>query len=96
MTDIYSIIGIGLGLLGIFALFVAKWRYNRPMPRLAEGLVVFLTCAAIMAGVKVCLLSFDVQVVGMNDNERLYVFLGGLAVIWLSGEAIWRTFTARE
>lgn len=96
MTDIYTIVGIGLGLLGILALFIATWKFNRPKPRLAEGLVVFLTCAAISAGVKVCLLSFDKQVIGIGDNERLYVFLGGLAVIWISGEAIWKALTAQE
>jgi len=96
MTDIYSIVGIGLGLLGIIALFISTWKFNRPRPRLAEGLVVFLTCAAISAGVKVCLLSFDKQVTGMGDSERLYVFLGGLAVIWLSGEAIWKALTAQD
>ena len=96
MTDIFSIIGVGLGLLGIAALFIATWRFNRPRPSLAEGLVVFLTFAAISAGIKVCLLSFDSQVKGLGDNERLYVFLGGLAVIWLSGEAIWKAITAQD
>lgn len=96
MTDLFSIIGICLGLLGIIALFVATWKFNRPKPRLAEGLVIFLTCAAISAGFKVCLLSFDKQVTGMGDNERLYVFLGGLAVIWISGEAIWKALTTQD
>lgn len=96
MIDVYSLLGIGLGLLGIFALFFATWKFNRPKPNLSEGLITFLTCTAFSAGIKVCILAFDKRIIGIGNNERPYVFLGGLAVIWISLEAIWKTLSVHN
>ena len=89
MTDPYSVASLGLGLLGIAILFIAYTRKKRQKPSLAEGLVVFLTSSAIPAGLKVCVLAFDkATIVNVTDNERLYIFVGGLAVIWVSVDAV--------
>lgn len=90
MNRKYSIFGIILGLLGILALFYSNWKYNHSVPSIGEGLLVFLTCATIPAGFKVCCLSLDKKVRGIGDHERIFIFLGGLAVIWLSVETIWK------
>jgi hypothetical protein len=51
--------------------------------------MIFLTSAAIPAGLKVCVLAFEkATIVNVSDDERLYVFLGWLAVIWVSIDAI--------
>ena len=96
MNDLYSIVGVALGLMGIISLFVAAWKFNRPKPTLAEGLVTFLTAAALSAGVKVCVLAFDKKALIAGDSERLYVFLGGLAVIWISADAVWKILTEQK
>ena len=89
MTDPYSIASLFLGLLGMAVLFGAYLLGKRQKPSLAEGLVAFLTSAAIPAGAKVCVLAFDTAtIVNASDNERLYVFVGGLAVIWVSLDAV--------
>lgn len=88
MTDPYSIASLSLGLLGIL-IFVAYTIKKRKKPSLAKGLVIFLTSSAIPAGSKVCVLAFDTAtIVNVSDNERLYICVGGLAVIWVSVDAV--------
>ncbi len=88
MIDWYSLSGIIVGLCGIVTLFIARRKYQRLAPNLTDGVVVFLAGYALAAGgVKVCILSLTLPSL---KSEREYIFLGGIAVIWVSIEAIWQ------
>jgi hypothetical protein len=89
MNDHYSLIGVLLGILGIMIRLSTTAILGQPAPKLTEGLIVFIACTALSAGAKVCVLSINGKISGISDNDRIYFFLGGLAVIWISGEALW-------
>ena len=92
MIDPFSLAGISLGVLAIIALFVARARGWRPTPNLGDAAVVFLASWAICSGgLKVCILAVSLSPadLGSLQNERVYLFLGGPAVIWVSIQAVW-------
>jgi len=88
MNDGFTLAGLGLGIGGILALFVAAAVGRRPAPNLAEGAVTFLSGSAICAGIKICLLAANDSKLGVEQSDRIYVFLGGLAVVWVSIDTI--------
>jgi hypothetical protein len=55
---------------------------------------LILAACGIAAGVKLCVLSMltTVLVEILGTTERLYVFGGGFAVIWISVRSIYRVF----
>jgi len=61
---------------------------------LAEAVIVFLTSFGLVAGIKVCVLALNPVILTEVENERLYFFLGGLAVIWVSIDNVWATLSA--
>lgn len=90
MTDPFLLSSVLVGVCGIIGLFVAAALKRRPMPQLAEAVVVFLSGAGIIAGVKVCRLSLLPTNLQALENERTYIFLAGLAVIWVSVDTVLR------
>lgn len=95
MSDPYLVASIALGLLGIVALFVVAVIKKRQRPELSDGVIAFLAAAGISSGVKVCFLSLNPNVLQSIENERAYVFLGGLAVVWVSLDTIWKLLIKR-
>nr|VFK57915.1 MAG: hypothetical protein BECKUNK1418G_GA0071005_100158 [Candidatus Kentron sp. UNK]VFK69726.1 MAG: hypothetical protein BECKUNK1418H_GA0071006_101825 [Candidatus Kentron sp. UNK] len=89
--DYYFVIGIVCGVTGIGTLVWISLYHARTKPGLAEGMIVFLTSASLVAGIKVCVLTLNPTVLTEVENERIYVFLGGLGVIWVSIDTIWTT-----
>ena len=69
-------------------------------PDLGDGVSIFLSCNGIAVGVKVAYLGLLaqsglltqsellVQSLKMSANDRIYILLGGLAVIWVSIQTI--------
>ena len=92
--DHYLIGGVVFGVIGILALLCISLFKAKSKPSLAEGVVVFLTSAGLVAGIKVCILALNPDVLTEVENERIYVFLGGLAVIWVSIDSVWTTLAA--
>ena len=86
MIDPYTLWGITLGTVCVVIYILVK----RKKAELSEGVVLFLACAGIAAGVKVCKIALD-PALPLN-GDRLYVFLGGIAVIWVSGQTILERF----
>ena len=89
MQDNYSKIGIALGLTGTSVLVVSAIASGNEAT-LNDGMIAFLACALLSAGARVCVLSFDSKKLKIPDSERLYVFIGGIAIIWVSIDSIWR------
>jgi uncharacterized membrane protein (DUF441 family) len=96
MTDGFTLAGLGLGIVSILALFVSAALGRRTAPNLAEGAVTFLSGAAICAGIKICLLAANGPNLGVEQSDRIYVFLGGLAVVWVSFETIMASLVERS
>ncbi|MGK7913634.1 MAG: hypothetical protein AB4050_19440 [Synechococcus sp.] len=88
-TDPVLVFGVVAGSFLSFA-YVVVARF--PVNALNKTLVFFLGSAGVAAGIKVCSLSLNPNMLQELNNERLYVFLGGLAVSWVSAESITSVF----
>jgi len=93
-VDHYFIGGIVCGVAGIAALVWISLYHARVRPSLAEVVVVFLTSFGLVAGIKVCVLALNPVILTEVENERVYVFLGGIAVTWVSVDSVWTTLSA--
>ena len=89
-TDPVLLSGVVAGTVLTFAYVIVA---GFPADALNKSLVFFLSSAGIAAGIKVCLLSLDPDQLQELSNERIYTFLGGLAVSWVSGESIIKIFS---
>ncbi len=92
--DHYLVGSIAFGVAGIAALVWISLYHARVKPCLTDAVVVFLTSAGLVAGIKVCVLALNPAVLTGVENERVYVFLGGLSVIWVSVDSVWTTLSS--
>ena len=86
---------ITVGIVGGVLLTLVYLALTRLLPEvnsLNKALVFFIASAGAAAGIKVCIYSVSFNVLKELDNERLYVFFGGFAVLWISIGSIWRRF----
>ena len=93
MINAYVLAGVILGsvLVGLY-LFASLRRKNTP--NLRDAAVLFLASCGASAGVKLCVMSVSSASLAALNEERAYIFLGGLAVVWISSETIIRVFKA--
>ena len=94
VKDPIFIFGLLLGLL-ITVFHVISEIRKAKKPKLVNAIVFFLASAGIAAGFKVCILSIDPVISKEFAENRLYIFLGGLAVIWTSVEALLQPLAIR-
>ena len=87
VTDWVLLVAVILGVALTVGHFFGAMR-GRRRPELASCMALILAAFGIMMGVKVCLLALDASFPVMHANERLYVFMGGVAVVWTALEAI--------
>jgi len=90
--DIFFLLSIVFGVV-LIVIYVYKTLRNPHInkePDLADGVVLFLSGAGISAGIKVCYIAIalDSNICIAIGNERTYIFLGGIAVIWVSVQTI--------
>ena len=85
-----------LFLMGIIlsAIFISIYLYitiksDQRVPQLGDAVTLFLSGNGVYAGVKVCYMGLYEQQCNMGD-EKLYIILGGFAVIWVSIETIYK------
>jgi hypothetical protein len=73
------------GLLGVGLVAIAWWRAWRPSaPSLADATSAFLAGGAVPQGVRVCALAVSPDLPAALSDVALYVFLGGVSLIWVS------------
>lgn len=91
----YLIAGVCFGVVAIAGLFLAKqqaWRSKDVA--LPDGVVSFLTAGAIPQGIQVCVVALDPGMPETIVAIGQYVFLGGLAVIWVSVSSLVEVYRA--
>lgn len=102
MTNLYFVAVILLGLLGIVGLGISAYKNERKpkekkqrRPNLSDATLIFLSSSGIVGGVRVCVFSL-----GAFEGEelflKLYIFVGGLAVIWVSASTIFNVLFNRS
>nr|VFK16216.1 MAG: hypothetical protein BECKLPF1236B_GA0070989_109117 [Candidatus Kentron sp. LPFa] len=80
--DYYFVVGIVCGVTGIGALVWISLYHARTKPGLAEGMIVFLTSASLVAGIKVCVLTLNPTVLTELENERIYIYVSEKQKSW--------------
>ena len=85
-------VGIVLGVVAIGILLLVR----RKRTNLQQAAVVFLAALGITAGAKVCVVGFTLSPAQLQalQIDPAYLVFGGIALIWVSGLAIWQTMTA--
>lgn len=53
-------------------------------PQLTEAVRLILSAWGVVAGVKLCYLSLTCQILPEAQNDIVYIFIGGIATIWVS------------
>ncbi len=93
MTDLYQFWGVLLGLVMVIVYIgVRIWRAHLP-PDLAEAVRLFFASYGIVIGIKICLFAMDpLKLAGIGDSERIYIFLGGVAAVWVCVQTILHVF----
>lgn len=87
----YNLFGVGLGAL-IFSFYLYQcWEKKN----LADGVVIFLSSFGVIAGVDLCIISLYTDMSGCLEGDaanvhKIYIFIGGIAVVWASITAISR------
>lgn len=81
----------GLG-LGVVCILVYLFRERSRQPNLGTAVVLLISGVGITTGVKLMVICTTVKdLPAFSEEDRTYIFVGGLAVIWVSGEAILRS-----
>lgn len=74
---------IGAALVGVYILVYAAKRKTNELT-LSEGALVFIHGMGILGGVKIMSLVCENNITCGQDVDHVYIFLGGLAVTWVS------------
>ena len=73
---------IGLAIGSVFLiLYLLKFKRHST---LAKGILSILSGNGIAAGIAVMFLSLDTKVCRLDQIEQIYIFIGGVAVTWVS------------
>ena len=91
ITEPYLLISIGLGTLFLTIYLILGIKQTKKL-ELADCIILFLSAAGIMAGTKVCILALNSSLFSSMKDARLYVFIGGIAVIWASIQTLLKPF----
>jgi len=94
--DIFFLLSIffGVALIVVYIYQTLRNPCIKKEPDLADGVVLFLSGAGVAAGIKVCYIAFDSNACSAIGDERTYIFLVGIAVIWVSVQMIVKIIAA--
>ena len=87
---VYIAAGFGLGLL-VIVFHVIRSRERRQQARLERAVELLLASQGVTAGVRLMAICITAKNLAPFSNEdRVYVFIGGLALIWASAVSLWK------
>ena len=91
MNNYFLLVGVVLSTIFIFIYLYIKLRNGGRGLSLGDAVALFLSGSGISAGIKVCYLGLYAAQNTVIGDERVYVILGGLSVIWVSIETVYKT-----
>lgn len=92
MTDTFVLSGLVVGTI-LLLLYLLVRASSKSAPDASEGFRAFLSALGAATATKICSLAlWDERLNDLQDSERVYIFLGGLAAIWVCIESILRVF----
>jgi hypothetical protein len=94
MMDYLKLSGVVIGSLFI-GIYVYYARRKKASVSLARATVLFLSGNAFIAGVKVMIFAFNTDLLALAQKQGIepaHLFLGGLAICWVSILSVLETF----
>jgi hypothetical protein len=85
MNDIFFLLGVFCGMV-LIVIYVVQALRVKKTPDLADGVMLLLSGATLSTGVKLCYIAFNPPT-SLGD-DRTYIVIGGVAVIWVSIQTI--------
>jgi ribosome biogenesis SPOUT family RNA methylase Rps3 len=84
-VDWFLLVGVGLGVASLIAYAIK----DRSKAKLERGVPLFLSVVALPVGAHVIYLSATAhELKPFDTEERVYIALGGIALIWVSIQTI--------
>lgn len=88
MFDAFFVLGIVLGVVLTMILVIVKFKSKNTNARLEDGIAMFSSAYAVVAGIKVCtVITFNTSI-PIDVLTRLYIFIGGAVTVWISFSSI--------
>jgi hypothetical protein len=81
----------GFGVL-LYAFLFLKEKKHQELD-LANAVIVFLAWASLIGGFRVLFLSFNKSICNPTEIEQVYIFIGGLAVVWTSLMELYKKYS---
>ena len=93
MTDAYLLTGLTVGVVVLLLYVAIRVGVQRERPDAGEAFRCFVSSLGAATAAKICGIAlWDSRLDRLQDSERTYIFLGGLAAMWLTIESIGRVF----
>jgi len=84
MNDKWLKTSIVLGTLCVVGYVLAFLVVRQSVPQLSHAVIVFLCSCGIVAGAKVCYIVLRLDLPLALQAVAVYIFVGGVATIWVS------------
>ena len=84
--DYLTLLGIMIGSL-LVGIYIYNTNRNRTSTNLARAAILFLSGTLLIGGVKVIIFAFNPELLVLVKKEGIesaHIFLGGLAICWVS------------
>lgn len=92
MEDLCLLIGVVAGVVTVAAyVLMCVFKY-KTSPKLSEAVIIFICCCGLMAGIKLCYIVLTSDIFKNMKSDIVYIFVGGLAIIWVSFATIYGIF----
>ena len=82
--------GLTLSLILVAAYTICRGTSGQ-IPDLAEAIRLLFACPGIVAGIKLLIILASARL-EIDDGDRIYLFIGGFATVWVFVQAIIKSF----
>ena len=98
IIEIFASSKLGIVIASIILLVYLLYPSKNNKNELSDGIIVATSALGVFAGIKVLVFSFVMEKcnVGIFEIESVYVFLGGVAVIWVTVVEIIKKFKEKK
>jgi hypothetical protein len=94
MKDPFLLWALIVGVLAVIVYVIWSFIHTSQRPDLANTFQILTGSLGTSLGVKVCSMAISTtQLTPLADSERYYIVLGGVAAIWVSLQAIIKSFS---
>jgi hypothetical protein len=91
MKDPYLLAAASMSIISFATYCIIAMRGKKKIkPRIDDIVVLLYSSNGFICGIKVMWFALFSATFGQLENQRIYIFFGGVALCWVSIEAMWR------